>query len=78
MAFLVGALVLMLAVNYIVSIFRRFRQRMNGEDDYDNGEETFRRHSNQYSFRRTANPHRAGGARQTQSQEYQQSQESQG
>lgn len=76
-AFLVGALVLMLAVNYVVSIFRRFRQRMNGEDDYANAEETFRRRSNQYSFRRTASPHHAGGARQNQSQEYQQSQESQ-
>ena len=76
-AFLFGAFVLMLAVNYVVSIFRRFRQRMNGEDDYANAEETFRRRSNQYSFRRTASPHHAGGARQNQSQEYQQSQESQ-
>ena len=61
-AFIVGALILMVAVNYVMSIFRR--QGNNGEDD--NGEESFRRHSSQYSFRGTSYSPNTGGQRRAQ------------
>ena len=63
-AFIVGALILMVAVNYVMSIFRRFRQGNNGEDD--NCEESFRRHSSQYSFRGTSYSPNTGGQRRAQ------------
>ena len=58
-AFIVGALILMVAVNYVMSIFRRFRQG-------NNGEESFRRHSSQYSFRGTSYSPNTGGQRRAQ------------
>lgn len=59
--FLVGAFILLLVVNYIVSLFRRIRRGMYGDDSSDNGEENMRRHSNQYSCKRTVYTRHTGG-----------------
>ena len=47
----IGAVILMIAVNFVMSIFRRIR-RGGYDDDYDNNDYV-RRHSNQYNFRGT-------------------------
>ena len=47
----IGAVILMIAVNFVISIFRRIR-RGGYDDDYDNNDYV-RRHSNQYNFRGT-------------------------
>ena len=47
----IGAVILMIAVNFVMSIFRRIR-RGGYDDDYDNNDYV-RRHSNQYNFRET-------------------------
>ena len=45
---IIGAVILLIAVNFVLSIFRRIRR--GGYDDYDNNDYV-RRHSNQYHFR---------------------------
>lgn len=46
---IIGAIILLIAVNFVLSIFRRIR-RGGYDDDYDNNDYV-RRHSNQYHFR---------------------------
>ena len=48
---IIGAVILLIAVNFVLSIFRRIR-RGGYDDDYDNNDYV-RRHSNQYNFRGT-------------------------
>lgn len=72
-AFLIGAVILLLAVNYLVSVFRRIRQGIYGDGSSENDDDNIRRHSNQYSFKRTAYSGSAsGGGRGAQQKEYRQ------
>lgn len=55
MAFVVGAVLLLVVVNYVVSVIRRIRRGYFGADDdevYSATDDT-RRRSSQYNFRRT-------------------------
>lgn len=69
LAFIIGAIFLLIIVNYIMSIIRRFRRSYFGEDNdeeyYNN--DNVRRKSNQYSFHRT-NVYTDGQSRQHHSQ----------
>ena len=47
---IIGAVILLIAVNFVMSIFRRIRR--GGDDDFDNNDYV-RRRSNQYNFRGT-------------------------
>ena len=54
LVFVIGAILLLVAVNFVMSIIRRIRHGSFGGDDnmYD-ADDNIRRHSNQYSFHRT-------------------------
>ena len=56
MVFIIGAIILLIAVNFIVSFIRRIRRVYFGVDDDDErySDDPLRRRSNQYSFKRTA------------------------
>lgn len=50
---IIGGIILMIAVNFILSIIRRIRRGRYDDDDYFDTEDNVRRHSNQYHFRGT-------------------------
>lgn len=62
----IGAVILMIAVNFVMSIFRRIR-RGGYDDDYDNNDYV-RRHSNQYNFRGTTTSYSRNTSAEQQSQ----------
>lgn len=69
---IIGGIILMIAVNFILSIIRRIRRGRYDDDDYFDTEDNVRRHSNQYHFRGTETSY-SNTARSAQREEVRQS-----
>lgn len=73
LVFVFGAILLLIAVNFVMSIIRRIRRSYfgEGEDEDYFASDTMRRQSNQYSYHRTNTSAANGQPRQRSSQSYQ-------
>ncbi|MGN1228602.1 MAG: DUF4834 family protein [Prevotella sp.] len=68
---IIGGIILMIAVNFILSIIRRIRHGKYADDDYFDTEDNVRRHSNQYHFRGTTTSYSNTNRRTTQNESQQ-------
>ena len=67
---IIGGIILLIAVNFVLSIIRRIRRGGYDDGDYD-ADDNVRRHSNQYHFRGTTTSYSNTNRRTTQSDNHQ-------